>query len=401
MSRRILTLGSVFLAAVVIAILVSVTAQDTPENEKSTPGKGNIFIKLLRDADISGFPKVLSPRAFSFPADHGPHPEHRLEWWYYTGNLETETGRHFGYQLTFFRMSLSPQPVKRVSKWGTQAYLSHFALTDVENQRFYAFERKSRGAVGLAGAQAHPFGVWVENCFALDGSELPKIRPGVELAEGERMYLSATEDEVAIDLMLARGKAPVPVGDKGMSRKSEEAGNASYYYSLTRMPTTGTIRIAGKTFQVRGTSWLDREWGSSLLGKDQAGWDWFALQLDDEREVMFYLLRQCDGGASPFSRGVFVRADGSSCPLTLEDIQIDVLNHWQSPISGTRYPARWRLHIPAEGLTLAIEPYLGDQELNLSMGWYWEGAVRVSGTNNGQPISGSGYVELTGFGKSH
>jgi predicted secreted hydrolase len=97
MSRRILTLGSVFLAAVVIAILVSVTAQDTPENEKSTPEKGNIFIKLLRDADISGFPKVLSPRAFSFPADHGPHPEHRLEWWYYTGNLETETGRHFGY----------------------------------------------------------------------------------------------------------------------------------------------------------------------------------------------------------------------------------------------------------------------------------------------------------------
>ena len=399
MFRRVLIFGSVALAAVVIAISVKVTAGPSTEKGKKIPvSEENGFIKLSRSPDVSDFPKVTSPRTFSFPADYGPHPEYRIEWWYYVGNLDTDAGRHFGYQLTFFRMALTSKPVERKSTWRTnQVYMAHFALTDVENRRFYAFERKSRGAVGLAGASATPFSVWVENWSAVDGSKLPHSQQDISSAEGDRIHLSAVEDEVAIDLILERGKPPVLVGDKGMSQKSRDVGNASYYYSLTRMPTHGTIRVEGKTFQVRGASWLDREWGSGFLAKDQAGWNWFGLQLSDGREVMFYVLRQLDGSASPFSRGLIVSANGAIRPLALDDVHIDVLDHWQNPVGGIRYPSRWRLQIPSEQLMLVIDPYLANQELNLSIGRYWEGAVRISGTSNGQSINGNGYVELTGF----
>ena len=394
MFRRVLIFSSIALAAVVIAISVKVTAGPSTKKEKKIPVSGrNAFIKLLQNPDVSDFPKVTSPRTFSFPADYGPHPEYRIEWWYYTGNLDTDARRHFGYQLTFFRMALRSKPVERKSTWGTsQTYMAHFALTDVENGRFYAFERKSRGAVGLAGASATPFSVWVENWSAVDGRKLPHSQQDISSAEDDRIHLSAVEDEVAIDLILEHGKPPVLVGDKGMSQKSADVGNASYYFSLTRMPTHGTIRVEGKTFQVHGASWLDREWGSSFLAKDQAGWNWFGLQLSDDREIMFYVLRQLDGSVSPFSRGLIVSANGSIRPLAVDDIQIDILNYWQSSVGGIRYPSRWRLHIPSEQLTLVIAPYLANQELNLSIGRYWEGAVQISGTSNGH-----GYVELTGF----
>lgn len=403
MSRPVWISGLVCLAAVVIIVSVSVLVKDTQKKDGKEAVKvnlGDIFIELLRRPDDSlGFPTGAAPYAFSFPADYGPHPESRLEWWYYTGNLDAGGGHHFGYQLTFFRMALAPKQVERESKWGTnQMYMAHFALTAVETKRFDAFERKSRGALGLAGAQAHPFSVWVENWSAVDGSQLPPLRPGIARAEGSSMYLSATDDDIAINLVLTPGKPVILHGEDGRVRKSAEADLVSYYYSLTRMPTTGTLRVAGKTFQVKGLSWLDREWGNGLLGKNQVGWSWFSLQLSDEREVMFYLLLERDGHDSPLSRGVLVSGDGSSRPLTLSEIQIDVYDQWQSPKDARSYPSRWRIHLPKEQLTLAIEPYVANQELNLSMGRYWEGAVKVSGTSNGQPIHGSGYVELTGFG---
>ncbi|MCH8294069.1 carotenoid 1,2-hydratase [Candidatus Poribacteria bacterium] len=405
MSRLTLILGGIFIAGVVIAIAISIpliirhTSKET-EQKAVIVKPMDTFIQLLRSPDEQiGFPKGVSPRVLSFPKDHGPHLENRLEWWYYTGNLETESGRHFGYQLTFFRMALTPNPVQRESKWATnQMYMAHFALTDVKNKRFYASERKSRGAVGLAGAVAQPFEVWVENWSAIDGSQLPQIRPGIARAAGSSMHLSATEDGTAINLLLKEGKPVVLGGDNGRVIKSAEASMTSYYYSLSRMPTNGTIRVAGVTFQVKGLSWLDREWGNGLLGKDQVGWSWFALQLSDEREMMFYLLRGRGGRTDPFSRGVFVRIDGSIRLLTLDDVQIEVLDYWESPF-GSRYPSGWQIYIPSEKLTLGIEPYLANQELDLSMGRYWEGAVKVEGTSHGQPISGNGYVELTGFSR--
>ncbi len=393
--RHILILGFSCLAVVLLFGIYEVVTE-----KKMTPvNSGNNFITLLQSHDISGFPQAFAPRSFSFPADHGPHPEYRIEWWYYTGNLETETGHHFGYQLTFFRVSLTPQPVNRASQWGTnQTYMAHFALTDVEAQCFYAFERTSRGALGLAGALAQPVSVWVDNWFAreLDGHISPPMQSAGLTFSDEWLYLSAAEDEVGLDLLLQRGKPIVLQGDKGLSQKSAEPGNASYYYSLTRVPTRGTIRVAGKTFQVQGLSWLDHEWSTSQLGTEQVGWNWFALQLSDGSEVMFYQLRKRDGSLDPFSRGIRIHADGSTHPVPLQAIQIQILADWRSPISGTRYPARWHMGIPSERLELTIKPYLANQELNLTMR-YWEGAVQVSGVSDGQPVSGDGYVELTGF----
>ncbi len=238
MSRPVWISGLMFLAAVVLIVFVSVLVRDTQKKDGTEAVKansGDLFIELLRRPDDSlGFPKGAAPHTFSFPADHGPHPESRLEWWYYTGNLDARGGHHFGYQLTFFRMALTPKPVARESKWGTnQMYMAHFALTDVETKHFDAFERQSRGAIGLAGAGAHPFSVVAENRSAVDGSQLPPLRPGIAMAEGLSMYLSATDDDIAINLVLTHGKPVILGGEDGRVRKSAEADLVSYYYSLT------------------------------------------------------------------------------------------------------------------------------------------------------------------------
>jgi predicted secreted hydrolase len=201
---------------------------------------------------------------------------------------------------------------------------------------------------------------------------------------------------MAIDLLLQPGKPPVLQGERGLSRKSAQPGDASYYYSLTRMPTAGTVRVGGEPFQVTGASWMDREWSTSSLGKDQVGWDWFSLQLADGSDLMLYRLRRKDGTADPASSGTLIGPDGGSRPLGLAGFQIEGSGEWRSPRSGARYPNRWRVRVPSEGLDLDIRPLLADQELDVSFR-YWEGAVDIAGTRRGQPVRGSGYVELTGY----
>jgi predicted secreted hydrolase len=341
----------------------------------------------LGDGGASGFAQAMAPRPFAFPADHGPHPGFRTEWWYYTGHLETATGRRFGFQLTFFRVGLDAAPAPRLSAWATSAVaMAHLAVTDVAGRRFHAFERLSRMAMGLAGAAADPFRVWVED-WSVEGP------PGTALP----MRLRAAAGEVGIDLTLAGGKPVVLQGERGLSRKSGEPGNASYYYSLTRMPARGIVRVGADELAVRGAAWMDREWSTSALGPDQVGWDWFALQLSDGREVMFYQLRRRDGGADPMSAGTVVAADGSTRSLAPEDLRIDVLASWTSP-RGATYPARWRIAVPGEGIDVEATPLLADQELDLTVR-YWEGAVELSGTAAGAPVTGRGYVELTGYGE--
>ena len=351
---------------------------------------GNIQAKLsvvqVLGGVTDGYARALESRKFSFPQDHGPHPKYRTEWWYYTGNLETQSGRHFGFQLTFFRSALAPQVAARDSAWGAgQVYMAHLALTDVDNNRLYAFERFSRAALGLAGAQAEPFRVWLED-WSVEGVG----------QNGLPMHLRAREGEISIDFALRSIKPIVLQGDAGLSQKGPEAGNASYYYSLTRMPTAGTITVADETFQVSGTSWMDREWSTSVLGKDQVGWDWFSLQLSDGSELMFFQLRNADGETDAFKSGTLVRPDGETLRLKQDAVHLEVQEYWHSPRSGGDYPARWRLEIPAENLAVEIIPYIPDQELSLSMS-YWEGAVRVHGSVNGDALQGHGYAELTGY----
>jgi predicted secreted hydrolase len=331
-------------------------------------------------AAVDGFARPTGPHAFLFPVDHGPHPEYRTEWWYYTGNLETAAGdRTFGFLLAIFRIGLTPWPPARPSTWAARhVYFAHFALTDVQAGRFHADERWSRGAVGLAGATGTPFRVWVED-WSVEGAP-PAATP---------MRLRAGAQDVAIDLTLEALKPPVLHGERGLWRKSRDPAHASHYYSLTRMSAGGTVRVDGAAMPVRGRGWMDREWSASPLGPGEVGWDWFGLQLEDGRELMLYRVRRA-GSVDP-AIGSLVGRDGAVRTLAAGDVQVDVLGHWTSPRSGTRYPAGWRLRAPAAGLDLTVEPVVADQELDLTIR-YWEGAVKVTGTAEGR-----GYVELTGY----
>jgi predicted secreted hydrolase len=349
------------------------------------PIQATVAVREALAEDRAGFARVLAARLLSFPADHGPHPDFRTEWWYYTGNLATPAGRHVGFQLTFFRVALAPADEPRVSAWSTrQLYVAHFALTDTAGGRFHAASRVSRAALGLAGAEAAPFRVWVERWSAEGDGSLTRLR--------------ASEGDVALDLSVSAAKPVVLQGDRGLSRKGPEPGNASLYYSFTRMPARGLVRLGGETLEVSGDAWMDREWSTSALGAGVGGWDWFAVQLADGREVMVYLLRRRDGGIDPFSAGTLVAADGTTRRLDAGDVRVETLAHWTSPRSGVRYPARWRLSVPAAELRLEIEPRLADQELGVGTR-YWEGAVAVAGSAAGRPIAGRGYVELVGYGE--
>lgn len=374
-------LGIVALAAVFAVGAFKLTRPPTPMPPTLTVG-------AALGGPTEGFARALAPRPFVFPADHGPHPDFRTEWWYYTGNLRTSEGRHFGFQLTFFRIAVAPAMAARASAWASRdAYMAHFAVTDTAGRRFGAASRLSRAALGLAGAGAQPFKVWVEDWSA----------EGVA-GDAAPVKLRAAHDEMAIDLTLTSAKPVVLQGERGLDRKGEEPGNASYYYSLTRMPVTGRVTVGGTAFDVSGLAWMDREWSTSSLGAGVVGWDWMALQLDDGRDLMLYQLRRADGAADAFSGGSLVGTDGSSRRLTLGDFRIDARETWTSPRDGTRYPSRWRVTVPSEALDVEVTPRLADQELSLAVR-YWEGAVRVEGRVRDRAIAGVGYVELVGYAR--
>jgi predicted secreted hydrolase len=364
---------------------------------------GASLVAQAAPADAAGFARAEPGQPLVFPRDQGPHDDYQTEWWYYTGNLQSETGEHFGYQLTFFRRALTPpdQRTRRASDWAAdQVYMAHFALTDVAGNRHQSFEKLSRGAGGVAGARAEPFRVWLEDWFV--SSEEPVVRAGAATTEPYRqppVRLKASAGDLRLDLLLEDTKGPILQGDRGYSQKGSDPGNASYYYSLTRMLSTGSVAIGDKTYAVTGSSWMDHEYSTSALGREQAGWDWFSIQLDNQTELMVFQLRRADGSVDPFSSGTLVAADTSTTRLGPGDFKLETIERWRSPRSGAEYPSRWRLTVPSAGLDLEVTPYVSDQEMQVSY-VYWEGAVRVTGTADERPISGHGYVELTGYAGS-
>ena len=210
--------------------------------------------------------------------------------------------------------------------------------------------------------------------------------------------MRAEQDGIEIDLRLDSGKPPVLQGDMGLSQKGEQSGNASYYYSLTRLPSSGSLRIGEESLEVIGSSWMDREWSTSALEEGQVGWDWFALQLSDERDLMLYRMRLKGDRTAPQSNGVIVEAAGGHRRLEAGDFTIEVSARWRSPETGILYPAAWHVVSPAAGVDLTLTPLLAAQE-HVSSVFYWEGAVDIRGTSNDRPVEGHGYVELTGYGK--
>jgi len=342
--------------------------------------------------DSSGFEQVTGPTRMRFPEAHGAHPEYQTEWWYFTGNLRDVNGRRFGYQFTLFRRALAPanQVVERPSEWATvQVYMAHFTLSDINGRRHYAFERIARGAAGLAGVRAQPFRAWLEDW-------------SIEETPDGLWHLRAAQEGIHLDLRLVDQKGPVLQGDQGYSQKGPEPGSASTYYSLTRIAAEGRVTLpGGMVFEVDGTSWMDHEYSTSALAEDQVGWDWFSIQLDDGTELMLYYLRREDGSIDSLSQGTYVTADGASQPLIYADgdFRIDPGRTWRSTQSGGEYPVAWEVLLPTLDMTLHIEALLDDQENRLSFA-YWEGAVSVAGERAAQPVSGVGYVEMTGYATS-
>lgn len=328
---------------------------------------------------------------YAFPQDHGSHPAYRTEWWYYTGHLQAKNGRMFGFELTFFRRAVPPEDVKtQPSQWSvTQLYFAHFALTDMAGRRFHFSEKVSRAGLGKAGADESQLRVWIDDWRA----EMPA-------GQGGAHTLLARTDTFAVSLTLQPAKPPVVHGLDGISRKGASEGQASHYYSFTRLATTGSLTIGGERFDVSGTSWMDHEFGSADLNKNLVGWDWFSIQLADDSELMLYRMRRSDGSSDPVSSGTVVFPNGQARHLSIAEIGIASAETWTSQESKAVYPSQWRITIPSLDLALDLVPLLADQELRTSGSaqvTYWEGAVSVSGTKQGRPIKGHGYAELTGY----
>jgi predicted secreted hydrolase len=342
----------------------------------------------------SGYAAVDGPCNLKFPEDHGGHPGFRTEWWYYTGNLTSDQGRQFGYQLTIFRRQISPPDAVRrwpdpASKWRTQhIYLGHAALTDITEGRHLYSETTARGALGLAGAERKGD---VVNVSIQDWSI--RIRPDTH-------RLKAGSAAFAFDLDLTPVKNPVLHGDKGYSRKGRSPQQASCYYSFSRLAAQGSIKLNEKDFAVAGLSWMDHEFSTAPLEPGTIGWDWFSLQLTNQTELMVFLLRHEDGTVSPASSGTYINRQGASRHLTAADLTVTVLDDWKSFRTNAVYPARWRVEVPALELALTVVPNLADQELQTGASTnvtYWEGSVSATGRVTGESVQGQGYVELNGY----
>ena len=333
-----------------------------------------------------GFRAATPGYEFQFPKDHGSHPTYKTEWWYFTGHLRTETGRRFGFELTFFRVGVAPDATK-VSEWDlTQLMPAHFAITDVESKAFRYYEklnRASRFTADAAEGRMHVFNEGWRATTNSDGSWRIVAREGVD----------------AIELTLRSRKAPAVHGENGVSVKAQGAGYASHYYSMTRLEAEGTVN----GLRASGQAWMDHEFGSSALRENQQGWDWFSIQLDNDAELMLYIIRRTDGTPDATSSGSLITSDGRVIHIKREQLRVTVLGKWKSPKSGAVYPNGWRVEIPAFNVSLTLRSLLAQQELvthGSTQVTYWEGAVDVSGTFSGTPVRGDGYVEMTGYDKA-
>lgn len=336
------------------------------------------------------FARADHPRPFIFPRDHGNHSDFKTEWWYVTGTLRDTEGKRYGFQATWFRSALVAVAPVRASNLGTRdIYFFHGAVSDIDAGTFSHVHRASRGAGSWAKASATELSVQVlTDDVASDGDG------GFDLnfRVGDR----------TLGLHLRPQRAPLPHGaSPGLSKKGAAVGQASYYYSLTRLATSGTISgPGGERLQVEGQSWLDHEFGSNQLQKDQAGWDWFSAALDEGTDVMLYLLRRQDGSVDPASAGTLRFADGRRVHLRREDFVVTVLERWKSPHTQATYPSHWRIRIPAHDFDCVVRPLLPAQELTTegtTQVSYWEGLCEWQGQLHGQRVSAAGYVELVGY----
>ena len=385
-----------FLRICLAALLVVVSVE--PRNPVSSPVPSP---PQESPGPNSRFCKALAGYRFEFPRDHFSHPCFKTEWWYFTGNLTDRSGRQFGFELTFFREGIE-NPYPNPSRWRVDhLYVAHFAVSDLGRKKFIFAERLHRAGIELAGADPAKGRIWNGDWFA-------ELR-------GESWHLEAADGGQRIRFELRPLKPPVIQGRNGVSQKAAGEGNASHYYSLTRLATSGTLETGGSTYEVTGLSWMDHEFATNQLQPNQVGWDWVSLQMDDGTDWMFYQLRLAGGGRDPHSAGAVVPPMGvgpqgvgridvlpnnRAIQLSAQDLEMIPLDPWRSPHSGASYPSRWRIRVPGQGLDVTIAAAMTDQELRTQETTgvvYWEGSVLAQGTRNGKAIQGRGYLEMTGY----
>ena len=323
--------------------------------------------------DAEGFAVPRPDPGFEFPADHGPHPEYRIEWWYVTANLRGEDGRDYGVQWTLFRTALAPDAGEDDGEgWRTpQLWMGHMGLTTPE--RHYVGERLARGGIGQAGVEAEPFRAWIDE-WVMEGATPAEVR------------LHAASDEVAYDLQLVADGPFVPQGEEGYSVKST-TGQASYYYSQPFYEVEGTLTLPDGPVRVTGTGWMDREWSSQYLARSQEGWDWFSLNFDTGERMMAFRLRDAERG--DYTPATWIAADGTPTPYA--DGAVTVTPLATHEVAGREIPVRWRIEMPARDLAIETEPVNPDAWMGTAFP-YWEGPIRISGTH-----TGVGYLEMTGY----
>jgi predicted secreted hydrolase len=333
---------------------------------------------------------VASPGyRYAFPRDYFDHPEYQTEWWYYTGNVASADGHRFGFELTFFRQSTSLEAKK--NPWDVRdLYLAHLALSDLDGGHFYHAERTNRAGPGIAGVSASDARIWNGNW---------QIR-----WKGDEQILEAIDPRFELQFTLKSQKPPVIQGENGVSQKAAGAGHASHYISLTRLATSGKIKLGGKSFDVTGLAWMDHEFFTHQLESGQVGWDWFSVQLADNTELMLFRIRRKDGSVDPFSAGTFIDATGRSTHLRSTEISLTPAGEtWTSPVTKAVYPVQWNIAVPKLGLNLEVKTALPSQELTggptngTLTPSYWEGSVTYDGSRQGTKIQGAGYLEMTGY----
>lgn len=328
--------------------------------------------------------------AVSIPDDLYAKSDVQTEWWYYTGQCVTNSGREFGFELVFFkrRTDLDKIGIVPVNALANPMYFAHFAISDISGRIFrYEHLRSFNGILDV------PVVMSERACDITLGPWSLKEIAGKHILHG------TLEDGLVFDAVLEPTKPLVLNGENGggISRKKSGASN---HFSFTRMKVDGTILENGRREHFEGTAWMDREYGNW----EQTDWDWFSIQFDDQTELMLYQFRSETGEINDESTGTYVAPDGTCQYLSRRDFEIEVLKTWTSQRTGTVYPALWRVRVPALDIEVTVEPWLDDQELDTrgsTMIIYWEGACRVAGNRSGADVLGRAYVELVGYDKSH
>jgi predicted secreted hydrolase len=353
-----------------------------------------LLVAAIFPAKADSWKSAEAGYKFDFPGDHFSHPEYETEWWYYTGNLRAQDGHRYGFELTFFRQGsqLTPEAAESESVvWRPdQLYLAHLALSDIDGQSFYHTERLNRAGPGLAGASRSDGRYWNGN-WQVRWTALPEAKQELIVVCGR----------FTLRLTLSPSKAPVVQGQNGVSRKGPLPGEASHYISFTRLQATGDLKEASAV-PVSGVAWMDHEFFTEPPDSTISGWDWFAIQLDDNQELMLYRLRDKAGNVTRYSSGSYVDSRGQSRFLTKGDFTLTPGDTWQSSHSKARYPVSWEISVPSLGLELSAVTRLKDQELwseHSTTPSYWEGAVEYRGKRGNEEISGVGYLEMTGYGR--